>query len=430
MFIYRNKMNDKGLLSRFAEGVSDACFVWWQEMKNTFRDEGVIIFFLIVPFAYPVLYSWIYNNEVVHEVPVAVVDNSHSAMSRDFIRRCDASPDVCIAYHATDMDEARALMGSQKVRGIYYIPSDFSTRLGRMQQTAVSVYCDMSLMLTYKAVYQAALLVSQEMNAGIQVELSGNHTDREEEITTTPLAYEEVPVFNTTGGYGNFILPGVLMLILQQTLVLGIGLAAGTAREKNGYKELIPISRHYRGVFRIVIGKAMCYIMIYSVIAAYLTLVIPRMFGFVAIARPDALLGVMLPYMLACVFFGMTVSCIIRYRENVMLLVVFMSVPLLFLSGVSWPQSNIPWFWQAVSWIFPSTFGVRAFVRVNSMGAVLPDVLTEYRMLWLQVVVYFCLACGVYRYQIYLSRTNLLRRLRDLRQKRAVRRKLRSVGSK
>ncbi len=425
MFIYHRRMKDKGPLSRIAEGISDACYVWWQEMRNTFKDEGVIIFFLIVPIAYPLLYSWVYNNEVVHEVPVAVVDNSHSALSRDFIRRCDASPDVRIACHATDMDEAKALMSSQEVRGIYYIPSDFSTRQGRMQQTVVSVYCDMSLMLTYKAVYQAALLVSQEMNSDIQVAVSGNQTDREDEIMRMPLAYEEVPIFNSTGGYGNFILPGVLMLILQQTLVLGIGLAAGTARETNGYKELIPISKHYRGVFRIVLGKALCYMMIFSVTAAYLTLVVPRIFGFATLSRPADLLGVMLPYLLACVFFGMTVSCLIRYRENVMLLVVFMSVPLLFLSGVSWPQSDIPWFWQAVSWIFPSTFGVRAFVRVNSMGAGLSDVVTEYRMLWLHVVVYFCLACGVYRYQIYLSRANLMRRLRDLRHKRAVRRKLR-----
>ena len=82
------------------EGIRDACHVWAQELKGTFRDEGVLIFFIIVPIAYPLLYSWIYNNEVVHEVPVAVVDDSHSAMSRMFVRRCDASPDVSIKYHA------------------------------------------------------------------------------------------------------------------------------------------------------------------------------------------------------------------------------------------------------------------------------------------------------------------------------------------
>ena len=100
----------------------------------------------------------------------------------------------------------------------------------------------------------------------------------------------------------------------------------------------------------------------------------------------------------------MTVSCLVRYRENVMLIMVFVSVPLLFLTGVSWPQTEIPGFWQGVSSLFPSTFGVRAYIRLNSMGGTLSDVLTEYRILWCHVVVYFIVACLVYRHQVNLAR--------------------------
>lgn len=420
-------MNNTGFWNRTREGLLDACYIWWQEMKGVVKDEGVLIFFILVPLAYPLLYSWIYNNEIVHEVPVVVVDDSRSALSREFVRHCDASPDVMVKCHAADMEEARALIGRQEVKGIYYIPSDFSTRLARMEQTAVSVYCDMSLMLTYKAIFQTATAVSQDMNGKIQIKLSGNYTDREDEITTMPLKSDDVPIFNSTSGYGNFILPGVLMLIIQQTLVLGIGLAAGTARETNRFRELIPISRHYRGVLRIVTGKAMCYLMIYAVLSAYLTLVIPRLFGFVNMVQGATLATIMLPYLLACIFFGMTVSCLIRYRENVMLIVIFCSVPLLFLSGVSWPQSNIPGLWQGVSWLFPSTFGVRAFVRTSMMGATIDDVTTEYAMMWVQTLAYFFIACAVYRYQISLSRRKVLDQLNHIRHKREVRRRLKAV---
>lgn len=420
-------MNNTGFWNRTREGLLDACHVWWQEMKGVVKDEGVLIFFILVPLAYPLLYSWIYNNEIVHEVPVVVVDDSRSALSREFVRHCDASPDVMVKCHAADMEEARTLIGRQEVKGIYYIPSDFSTRLARMEQTAVSVYCDMSLMLTYKAIFQTATAVSQDMNGKIQIKLSGNYTDREDEITTMPLKSVDVPIFNSTSGYGNFILPGVLMLIIQQTLVLGIGLAAGTARETNRFRELIPISRHYRGVLRIVTGKAMCYLMIYAVLSAYLTLVIPRLFGFVNMVQGATLATIMLPYLLACIFFGMTVSCLIRYRENVMLIVIFCSVPLLFLSGVSWPQSNIPGLWQGVSWLFPSTFGVRAFVRTSMMGATIDDVTTEYAMMWVQTLAYFFIACAVYRYQISLSRRKVLDQLNHIRHKREVRRRLKAI---
>ena len=399
------------------EAISDACYIWAQEMKQVFRDEGVLIFFVIVPLVYPLLYSWIYNNENVHEVPVVVVDDSHSALSRQFVRMCDASPDIKVLCHAADLDEAKSLVSRQLAKGVYYIPSDFDVSLSRMQQTTISVYCDMSLMLAYKAIYQTAVAITQQMGAEIQVKLSQPYTKREAQITARPLDFDDVPIFNSTGGYGNFILPAVLILILQQTLVLGIGLSAGTAREKDRYHQLIPIDRHYQGVLRIVGGKALCYFMIYAVMGAYLTMVVPRIFSFITLVSWQDLLTLMLPYLLACIFFGMIVSCVVRYRENVMLLIVFVSVPLLFLTGVSWPQSAIPRFWQSISWIFPSTFGVRAFVRMNTMGATLSDVMLEYRVLWLQALSYFFVCCIVYRHQIILSRHHALDRLERIGRK-------------
>ena len=399
------------------QAIRDACYIWAQEMRQVFHDEGVLIFFIVVPLAYPLLYSWIYNNEVVREVPVVVVDDSHSGTSRQFIRSCDASPDVRVFCYAADIDEAKSLVSRQLAKGIYYIPSDFDEQLGRMEQTTISVYCDMSLMLTYKAIYQTAMAVTQKMGAEIQTKLSHPYTKREAQVSVQPLAYDDVPIFNPSGGYGSFILPAVLMLILQQTLVLGIGLSAGTARETNRYHELIPIDRHYQGIFRIIGGKFMCYFMIYIVMGAYLTLFVPWLFSFPMLAHWQDLLALMLPYLLACIFFGMIVSCIVRYRENVMLLMVFVSLPLLFLSGVSWPQTNIPPFWQGVSWLFPSTFGVRAYIRLNTMGGTLGDVMLEYRMLWLQAITYFLIAAIVYRHQVVLSRQHALERLERIGRK-------------
>ena len=392
------------IFHRFLTGLHDAAYIWREEMKQVFKDEGVLIFFIIVPIIYPLLYSWIYNNEVVREVPVVVVDDSHSGLSRELVRKLDASADVKILCHAADMDEAKSLVSRQLAKGIYYIPSDFATRLNRMEQATLSVYCDMSLMLSYKAIYQTAINVTQYMGAEIQKKLSGKYTVREEQIQTRPLDFQDVPMFNPQGGYGTFVIPAVLMLIFQQTLVLGIGLGAGTARENSPYGDLVPIPPAYSGIYRIVCGKALCYIMIYMVMGAYLTMVVPRIFSFVAMVKAWDLLCMMLPYLLACVFFGMTVSCLVRYRENVMLLMVFISLPLLFLTGVSWPQSAIPGVWQGVSWLFPSTFGARAFVRMNTMGATLSDVVPELRYLWIQAAAYFGMACLVYGHQLRESR--------------------------
>ena len=409
--------------------LEDAAYVWRFEMRQVIRDEGVLLFCLVVPVAYPLLYSWIYNNEVVHEVPVVVVDQSHSHQSRQFIRMCDASPEVRVACYAADLDDAQSLVSRQVVKGIYFIPEDFATHLNRLEQGTVSVYCDMALMLTYKAIYQTAMAVSQQMGSEIQKKLSGNYTVREDLVTTSPLEVEDVPMFNPQGGYGTSILPAVLILIVQQTLVLGIGLAAGTARERNRYSDIIPVHRCYSSVGRILFGKALCYSMVYAVMGTFLILVVPRIFNFLQLAVWQDLLWLMIPYTLACVFFGLTVSCLVHYRENVMLLVVFLSLPLLFLSGISWPQSAIPGYWQGVSWLFPSTFGIRAYSRLNSMGGTFGDVIFEVRALWALVVFYLILAYIVYSFEMSQTRQHAQERLAHLRKKREVRIQLKAKKS-
>ena len=383
------------------------------------KDEGVLIFFIFVPLVYPLLYSWIYNNEVVREVPVCVVDQSHSHLSREFIRMCDASPDVHVKYYAQDLDEAKSLVSRQLVKGVYFIPRSFAEDVYGLKRGVVSVYCDMSLMLTYKAIFQTAQMVTMEMGNELKTMLGGHYTAREEAIATRPLDYEDVPIFSPSGGYGSSILPAVLMLILQQTLVLGIGLSAGTARDENPYRSLIPVGdSRYEHTFPIVLGKSMCYLMVFMVMGAWLSVAVPRLFHFPQLATAGSLLCLMVPYILACTFFGMMVSCTVKYRENVMLIVVFVSVPLLFLTGVSWPQSSIPSYWQGVSWLFPSTFGARAYIRLNSMGADISDVMPELRILWIQAVCYFVLTLCVYRFQFFMARRFAMERLKFLKHKR------------
>lgn len=366
-------MNSKSPITRFLIN-------WLRELQQLSKDQGAILFCILLPLGYPLVYSWIYNNEVVHEVPVVVVDNSHSHQSRDFIQKYDASPDVEVAYYAHSISEAQRYIAHEEAYGIIYFPEDYATRIGRHEQAHVSVYCDMSYMLTYKAIFQAATSVASLQGAEIQAGMSGNYTNRENEISAQPLAFDEVPIFNTTAGYGNFVLPGVLVLIIHQALLLCVGLISGTDRERR----FISVTN----VFTTFLGKTMAYFTIFSIMLAYCTLVVPRLFGFVMMYHMSDWIIFMIPYLFACIFFAICISTMIHYRENVMLVVVFTSLPLLFLSGISWPHSNIPGFLQGVSWIFPSTFGIRGSVRMSSMGATLTDVLPELRALIAQTVVY------------------------------------------
>lgn len=389
---------------KVVQGIHDLFYIWKQEFRTTFRDQGVLIFFVLVPLVYPLIYSFIYTNEIIREVPTVVVDNSRSSLSREYLRKVDASPETSIVAHCADMEEAKLMLKDRKAYGIIYIPAHFSDDIARGKQTQVSIFCDMSGLLYYKALLTANTNVSLAMNADIKMKRAGNTTARQDEITAYPIEYEDVAIFNPTNGFAAFLIPAVLILIIQQTLLLGIGLSAGTAREQNRFKDLVPINRHYNGTLRIIMGKGLSYFMVYSLVAVYILCVVPRLFSLNQIAIPGVLTLFALPYLAACIFFAMTASIAIRNRETCMLLFVFTSVPLLFLSGISWPGAAMPEFWRYFSYIFPSTFGINGYVRINSMGATLNEVSFEYQALWIQTGIYFLTTCLVYRWQIIQSR--------------------------
>ena len=391
---------------KVVQGIYDLFYIWKQEFRTTFRDQGVLIFFVLVPLVYPLIYSFIYTNETIREVPTVVVDNSRSSLSREYLRKVDASPETSIVAYCADMEEAKLMLKDRKAYGIIYIPAHFSDDIVQGKQTQVSIFCDMSGLLYYKALLTANTNVSLDMNAAIKMERAGNTTARQDEITAYPIEYEDVAIFTPTNGFAAFLIPAVLILIIQQTLLLGIGLSAGTAREHNQFKDLVPINRHYNGTLRIVMGKGLSYFMVYSLVAVYILCVVPRLFSLNQIAIPGVLTLFTLPYLTACIFFAMTASIAIRNRETCMLLFVFTSVPLLFLSGISWPGSAMPSFWRYFSYLFPSTFGINGYVRINSMGATLNEVAFEYRALWMQTGIYFLTTCFVYRRQIIQSRKN------------------------
>lgn len=347
-----------------------------QELKGCVSDTGVLVFLVLVPLGYPLLYSYIYSQEVVRNIPVAVVDLSQSSLSREFLRKVDATPDIAIAQNCTNIAAARRLMEEDRVKGIIYIPQKFARNVENGTESHISIYCSMASFFYYKAILSGCTEVSLAMNSVIQGKRIGGATNEEIRIFTAPLPNRAVGLSNPTTGFADFVIPAILVLIIQQIMLLGIGMRMGTlySEGKKSPKGLI--------------GKSAAYLTITAPMAAYVLCVIPRIFGLSQIADGTTLLLFMLPYMLACTLLAITAGSFIKSREAPMLLFVFTSIPLLFLSGISWPGSNIPIFWKIFSYIFPSTPAINGFVAINCMGAGLEDVIFEYAALWIQVALY------------------------------------------
>ena len=403
------------------EGILDTFFIWKDELKNVFKDSGVMIFFFLVPFIYPLLYAFIYNNEVVHNAKMVVVDQSDSYLSREYIRKVDATADVKVVAVCSDMEEAKRMMDAKEAYGILYFPSEFSKNIHKGKQATVSLYCDMSALLFYKAFLLATTEVSLEIGKELRAQNNPSSTIEQEKITINPIPYESVALFNSQNGFASFLVPAILILVIQQTLILGIGMLGGTAREKNRFHSLVPVSRHFNGTLRIVFGKSLTYILLYIVVCIWALGVVPKLFSLPQVGEPWTVMLFVLPYLFASIFLSMTLSGFMTSRESPMLVFVFTSVILLFISGVSWPKEAIPPFWKAIGYLFPSTPGIQGFIRINTAGASLNEVAHEYRTLWIQAGIYFITACIIYRYQIMRSRKLIIKQYRYMKMQRMLR---------
>ena len=363
-----------------------------QELSSCVRDLGVIVFFLLVPIGYPILYAYIYSGEVVRNIPIAAVDLSNSSNSRTYLQRTDASPELSIQYHCTDMLQARKLMAQEKIRGIIFIPPQFDENLNNNRQAHISIYCNMASLFYYKALLSVCTEVSLDMNKDIQIKRISALSAQQADAYTSPLAFEAVGLSNPSAGFANFIIPAILVLIIQQTLLLGVGVRMGTEHEKRASQTNWTLTT--------LIARSAAYITIYIPVSAFLLCFIPAIFGLYRLSHPLTLSLFMIPYLISCSHLAISIGSLIRQRESPMLIFVFTSVPLLFLSGISWPGSSIPLFWKIFSYIFPSTAAINGFVRINGSGATLSDVAFEYSTLWIQAIIYFVvsmIATKVYR---------------------------------
>ena len=386
--------------------------IWYicrKEIKAIAGDSAVLTFFVALPLFYPVLYTYIYNNETVFEVPVAVIDQDNSYESREFIRAWDASSGVAVVARCADREEARRLLWKKEIYGILEIPADFSHLPVKGEQAHVSLYTDMGGLLNYKALLQSASNVAVGMGRLVQVEGLPYASPKQQELTVAPVKMAEVKLFNPQSGYATFIIPAILILVIQQSLLLGVGTLTGTARDRSRLHALLPFNSHYKHPFPVVVGKALAYLPIYVFVAIWIFVVVPGMFNLTRIGEKWDFFLFILPFLLACIFFAITLSFLCRERETPFLIFVFTSVPLMFISGISWPAASIPDYWVIFSKIFPSTYGIEGYVKINSLGATFGEVRQEFNSLWILTVFYFLLAYLLYYREISILKLRSLK---------------------
>ncbi len=371
-----------------------------EEFRYVLHDGGIVLFFCFLPLAYPIIYSLIYNPEVVRDVRMVVVDHDRTPKSRELVRNLDACQEVWITGYAADLGEARRAMDSHDCYGILEIPEGFQRKIGRCEQSPAVMYCDMSLLLRYRGFLVAATNVAQEMGS----EILASKIDETLPIAATistgdPLPIDNISLGNIENGFDSFIMPGVIVLILHQCIILASGMAGGGRREHPLRMGVDPRKPECHLGAR-MIAEMLCYITILIPPTLFLLHYVPLMFAFPMAGNILEIFTFIMPMMLACLGLGFCFQGIVWERESVFLLWVVTSVAFLFLSGLTWPRYAMSPFWHFVSGLVPATWGVEGFIKMNTNGSTLSQVSPEYIRLWILAAVYLAAGYCVRRWWV------------------------------
>ena len=378
--------------------------VAWREFRAIATSYSVLLVLVGGVFAYGLLYNYMYAPNVVREVPVVVVDHSHSALSREYIRMLDATPEADIRYQAQDMLEAKRLMLQAKAYGILYLPRDFEERMLRGDESVYPFYATTDAFLYYESLERANLEVMEAMDGEYRTQLIGDLSlgGLAAVATQSPVTVVGTALYNPIEGYGVYLIPSVLMIIIFQTLMMLVAMMSNRksesrlltyqGRETTSAMALYSPLGEIEGAISVVCGKTLTYAVLYAIFAFFLVGLLPLIFDIPHAASWGSLAVLLIPYILGTSFLGLALSRWYTDAEAPILLIAFFSIGLIFLSGVSYPLELIPWYWQAVHYLLPAAPAVLAYVQLSSMDATLPDVWPQLLALYVQMAVYFALA--------------------------------------
>lgn len=334
---------------------------------------------------------------------MAVVDGDQSALSRQLVRLTMAAPGIDVTLVTPNEAQAQAALWRREVEGVLIIPPDLARHTAQGQAVTLPVLGNGTYLLLNKNILEGFAKSVGTLSAGIEItkrQASGMSPSEAAE-KRAPVRLQVDALFNEKEGYASYIVPAVAVLIVQQTLLIGASLLAGTWCQLGGARPRWLMRRPTRalGLWALLGGLGMANGLFF--------------FGFVfwfwdypRAANLPLAAWVLLPFVLGTAALGVALGAWSRQRERVFMVWVATSMPLLFLSGTPWPLQAVP---EPLRWLaacLPTAAGIQGLVAANQMGASLIDVLPQLRHLWLLCGGYMLLAAWALTSAGRFRRTN------------------------
>lgn len=339
-----------------------------------FKDRAAVLVLVVAGLFYAFYYPLPYLNQVARDLPTGIVDHDQSPLSRQLARYADATEQVQITHNYPDVRSAEAAMANGEIFGLLEIPADFESTIRRGGSTTVGIYAHAGYFMVFSNIARGLSYAAGTIGAGVEIRRlqAKGYTELVARRLRDPLPISIQSMYNSTGGYATYVVPAVLILVLQQTLLIGIGILGGARGGRHLPSQLgrpePPSPLHSRWL-----GRGMAYLAHYALFFVFYHVVVYTVFGFPSRGDWLALLVFAVVFLTAVIQMGFLIAQFFKHRESAMQILLYASLPFLFASGFSWPQASMPESIRLLFWLVPSTHAVQGWIAIQQQGAHLAE---------------------------------------------------------
>ncbi len=372
------------------------------EFKRIFSNSVLLAIFFGAPIIYGVLFGNVYSNAKVIDLPIVIVDEDNSPITSKIIDAFDDNEGLKVMDVRHDAGNILAEMPTEQYAAVITIPSGFEADIFQKRHPEIRVDLNMANLLNANTASKNIQTVLLTLNAGIEIEglkKQGMHQ------TQALASYESFKInynklYNSTGNYTTFMMPGLLGGIMQQIIFLAMALVFARDFEDGYFKQLAVTNKW--SIYHVFLKSTPFFIMI-PLVWLMVSFFVPYFnIGVSVFNTPMLVLATLLT--LSSMSIGMLFSIVIPSQLKATELLMVISTPAFVLSGFTWPTMAIPDAINSVSQFIPLTQFLSGFRKIAFYDGNMSSITTEINMLLGITITTFVSLLAVLQFKIYRSR--------------------------
>lgn len=339
-----------------------------KELQLIFEDKSILLTCLVAPILYAFFVGSIYSNKEVSEIPVAVVDYDHTGLSRKTSNLIGTNEKIKITGHYSSLEGAMTSYNNLEVQGIIIIPKQFEKRTMNLDGSVIELILNNTKFLTSNEINKGVQQVVLTISGGVRMQflISQKVPLELAKQQAQPIIPVIKSIYNATNNYGDYLLPILLILILQQTLIIGFGQSMVHEFRHGLLQNLNEVSS--LNFLKIISAKSIYYFILY---ASYFFIFYTIIFPFYNLSLRGPMISLFLvssifivAILLYTIFFASLFKTTIGWTE----VLAFSTYPLFLISGYSWPIDAMPKIMQLIANLLPTTPYYKLFSNLSHSG--------------------------------------------------------------